>query len=199
MADPLKLGPAADAGHVSPTALGCLAIVGRMHGVNLSVEQMVRDNLLSRATRSRPNSCCNCARKAGFRCKTLNLKWGGILELNQAMPCIVRFRNGSSMVLLRLDMQGGIAKVVLQDPNADADNLLIIDRIRFEDAWSGDTILIKRNYAIEDETKPFGFGLIATLIFRERRIVARPRHQRVFAELPGPHARSCSGSCCRTA
>ena len=37
-------------------------------------------------------------------------------------------------------------RIVLQDPNADEDALLIVDRIRFEDAWSGDVVLIKRNY-----------------------------------------------------
>ena len=43
--------------------------------------------------------------------------------------------------------------------------------VRFEEAWSGDVILVKRNYEISDENQPFSFGLIAALIFRERWIV----------------------------
>ena len=62
-------------------------------------------------------------------------------------------------------------RVVLQDPNADEDAHLIVDRIRFEDAWAGEVVLIKRNYEITDETKPFSLGLVAALIFRERWIV----------------------------
>ena len=36
--------------------------------------------------------------------------------------------------------------MVLQDPNADEDAALVIDRVRFEDAWTGDVVLVKRDY-----------------------------------------------------
>ena len=62
-------------------------------------------------------------------------------------------------------------RVVLQDPNAADDALLVIDRVRFEDAWSGDVILVKRNYDIADENQPFSLGLVAALLFRERWVV----------------------------
>src|SRR5271169_5777264 len=75
------------------------------------------------------------------------------------------------MVLLRLAGDADATHVVLQDPNADDNALLVIDRIRFEEAWSGDVILIKRNYDISDEKQPFSLGLIAALIFRERWVV----------------------------
>ena len=60
---------------------------------------------------------------------------------------------------------------MLQDPNAADDAVLVIDRVRFEEAWSGDVILVKRNYDISDENQPFSIGLIAALIFRERWVV----------------------------
>ena len=60
---------------------------------------------------------------------------------------------------------------ILQDPNAHEDAPLVIDRVRFEEAWTGDIILVKRNYDIADETQPFSIGFIAALIFRERWIV----------------------------
>ena len=62
-------------------------------------------------------------------------------------------------------------RIVLRDPNAAEDALLVIDRPRFEDIWSGDVVLVKRNYEISDESQPFSFGLVAALLFRERRIV----------------------------
>jgi ATP-binding cassette subfamily B protein len=64
-----------------------------------------------------------------------------------------------------------VVRVVLQDPNASNDALLLIDRVRFEDVWTGDVILLKRNYDISDETQPFSIGLVAALLFRERWIV----------------------------
>ena len=75
------------------------------------------------------------------------------------------------MVLLRLAGGPEETRVVLQDPNAADDASLIIDRVRFEDAWTGEVILLKRNYEISDETQPFSIGLITALIFRERWIV----------------------------
>ena len=68
-------------------------------------------------------------------------------------------------------MSGDAARIALQDPNAADDALLVIDRNRFEEAWSGDVILVKRNYDISDESQPFSFGLITALLFRERWIV----------------------------
>ena len=59
----------------------------------------------------------------------------------------------------------------MQDPNAGEDALLVIDRIRFEEAWSGEVILVKRDYDIYDEDQPFSIGFIAALIFRERWVV----------------------------
>ena len=75
------------------------------------------------------------------------------------------------MVLLRLTGASDNTHVVLQDPNAGEDALLVIDRIRFEEAWSGEVILVKRNYDISDESQPFSIGFIAALIFRERWVV----------------------------
>ena len=77
------------------------------------------------------------------------------------------------MVVLRVDgdAEGETHRVVLQDPNAHEDAPLVIDRVRFEEAWTGDIILVKRNYDIADETQPFSIGFIVALIFRERWLV----------------------------
>jgi len=43
--------------------------------------------------------------------------------------------------------------------------------MQFEAVWDGAALLIKRDYRINDEEQPFGIPLIASLVFRERRIV----------------------------
>ena len=48
---------------------------------------------------------------------------------------------------------------------------LIIDQLRFERVWTGEVLLVKRNYDIADETQPFSIGLIVALLFRERWVV----------------------------
>ena len=61
--------------------------------------------------------------------------------------------------------------MILRDPKAGEDAKLVVDRIRFEEAWTREVVLLRRNYDLADEEQPFSLGLIAGLILRERRIV----------------------------
>src|SRR5262249_7897605 len=139
-------------------------------GVHLSVPQLVHDNLLTGETVTAAQ-LLRCARSAGLKAKVANLAKKELMQLKKALPAIVTLKNGSNMVLLRLDGGPDEVRVILQDPNADADALLVVDPIRFEEAWSGDVILVKRNYDVSDENQPFSIGLVAAFIFRERWVV----------------------------
>ena len=55
---------------------------------------------------------------------------------------------------------GETPSVTLQDPNAGEDALLHIDEARFCSAWTGEVILVKRDYSVRDEDQPFGLWLI---------------------------------------
>src|SRR5208337_4083347 len=61
--------------------------------------------------------------------------------------------------------------VQLRDPKGGPEAVFKIDRPRFEEAWSGEVVLLRRDYDITDEEQPFSFGLIASLVFRERGLV----------------------------
>ena len=160
----------ADVDPMPPSGLECLVIVARQHGLHLTPTQLIKDNLLTDQDVT-PGQLVRCAEKAGMRSKLVKLDWDGLSHLKKALPAIVRLRNGSYMVLLRVEGDANNTRIVLRDPNAAEDALLVIDQPRFEDIWSGDVILAKRNYEISDESQPFSFGLVAALMFRERRIV----------------------------
>ncbi len=152
-----------------PSGLECLMIVARQHGLHLTTTQLIHDNLLTDQEVTL-GELLKCANSSGMTAKAVKLDWKGLQQLKKALPAIVWLRDGSSMVLLRLDGDENNMRVVLRDPNAAEDALLIIDQLRFEDIWSGDVVLVKRNYEISDETQPFSFGLVTALLFRERRI-----------------------------
>jgi subfamily B ATP-binding cassette protein HlyB/CyaB len=157
-------------GSSAPSGLGCLVIVARHHGLHLTVPQLIHDNVLS----SREVSVAEilkCAQSAGFKAKAVDLDWDGLAHLKKALPAIVCLKNGGTLVLLRLEGEKDSVRLVLQDPNADEDALLVIDRARFEEVWTGEVVLLKRDYEIADESQPFSLGLVAALVFRERRIV----------------------------
>jgi subfamily B ATP-binding cassette protein HlyB/CyaB len=152
------------------SGLACLVMVARHSGVHLSVPQLIHDNVLTGQQVSTAQ-LLKCARSAGLKAKVAHLNWDGLSHLKKALPAIITLKNGASMVLLRLAGTPDEPRVVLQDPDAADDAVLVIDRVRFEDAWSDDVILVKRNYEISDENQPFSIGLISALLFRERWIV----------------------------
>jgi ATP-binding cassette subfamily B protein len=152
------------------SGLACLVIVARHGGVHLSVPQLMHDNVLTGQQISTVE-LLKCARSAGLKAKATRLTWDKLSHLKKALPAIVTLKNGASMVLLRVTGGPNDTRVVLQDPNAADDAVLVIDQIRFQDAWSGEVILVKRNYDISDESQPFSIGLVSALIFRERWVV----------------------------
>src|ERR1700674_1148916 len=60
--------------------------------------------------------------------------------------------------------------VVLRDPNSTEEAPLLLDEARFTAAWTGDVILIKRDYRLRDEDRPFGLGWVAGQLLQDRRI-----------------------------
>jgi ATP-binding cassette, subfamily B, bacterial HlyB/CyaB len=162
-----KAGLASLEDQKSASGLGCLVIVARQHGLHLTPEQLVHDNLLSSPEVSFAD-LTKCAEKAGLKAEALQLEWSELPHLKRALPAIVRLKNGANMVLTRVDVDDKSAWVVLQDPNANDGAPLVIDRLRFESSWTGHLLLVKRNYDIADETQPFSLGLITALLFRER-------------------------------
>lgn len=168
--DPRKVDDAGFSKARDHSALTCLEIVARQHGLTLSVPQLIHDNMLA-GEEIGAAQLLKCATSAGLKAKFVHLNWAALSNLKKALPAIIMFKNGTSMVLRNLDGGEEHPRVVLQDPNAADDALLVIDRARFEDAWSGDTVLVKRNYDIADENQPFSIGLVSALIFRERWLV----------------------------
>lgn len=152
------------------SGLACLVIVARHSGLHLSVPQLIHENVLAGQEVSNAQ-LLKCAQSAGLKAKIAHLTWNELSHLKKALPAIVTLKNGASMVLLRVTGGPDDTRVVLQDPNASDDAPLVIDQVRFEEAWNGDVILVKRNYEISDESQPFSIGLVSALVFRERWLV----------------------------
>ena len=157
-------------GSAEPSALACLVLIARQQGLDLSVSQLIHDNLLTNQEVSVPE-LLKVAAGAGLKAELVKLDWKSLAHLRKALPAIVRLKDGASMILRRVEGENEPARVVLQDPNAGEEALLIIDQARFQDVWTGEVILVKRNYEIRDEAQPFQIRLIAALIFRDRRMV----------------------------
>jgi ATP-binding cassette subfamily B protein len=149
--------------------LGSLVIAARHRGLHLSVRQLVRDNVLEPGEVSLAQLIA-IAGRSGLRAQVTRLCWRQLMTLGRALPVIVRLKNGAAMVLVRAHTAPEAQRVVLHDPNAHEDALLTLDEGHFTAAWTGEVVLVKRDYRIRDEDQPFGLGVIVGQLLRDRRI-----------------------------
>lgn len=82
----------------SPTWLRCLAIIGRSHGLNLTIPQLVQDNLLA-DDHITPEELLSCAKKAGLKSRMVRLDWNDLTHLKKALPALVKLKTGAGMIL----------------------------------------------------------------------------------------------------
>jgi len=162
---------AGDAAASGASLLGSLAIIARQHGVPLSAARLVSDHLPEGGQLSL-DRFSDIAAANGLRATRVRLVWDQLFKLGKGLPAIVLLRNGYAMVLRRTEEGPGFPRVILEDPNAHEDAPLVLDETRFTAAWTGEVVLLKREYALVDEDQPFGLSLIIGLLLRDRRLAA---------------------------
>jgi len=169
--DPPSLEPLADIEQPTGSLLGSLVIVARHRGVHLSKDQLIRDHQLD-AGDATVAETLRIAHKAGLRAHATRLRWADLFKLGPALPVIVVLKNGAAMVLLGSETRrpGWPPVIMLRDPNDHEEALLQIDEARFAAAWDGQVILVKRDYRLRDEDRPFGMGWLAGQLLRDRRV-----------------------------
>jgi subfamily B ATP-binding cassette protein HlyB/CyaB len=153
-------------GGVSPL-LECLVIAARHRGVHLSVPQLIHDHLLPPGDPPM-ETFLQIVHASGLRASATDMDWQDLMRLGKALPAIVRLRNGNVMVLLGVEPSEQTPIVILRDPKAEGETPLMLDELRFTAAWTGEIVLIKRDYRIEDDAQPFGLRMIAGRLLQNR-------------------------------
>ncbi len=150
--------------------LRSFVIAARYRGIHLTVQQLVHDHLLS-SDDVPVSKLIDIAESSGLRAVAARFAWKDLLNLGKALPVIVRLRNGSAMVVLRAEPKAEPPHVVLQDPNAREDTVLVLDQYRFAAAWTGEVVLLKRDYRVTADEQPFSLRMIVGLLLQDRRII----------------------------
>ena len=135
------------------TALQCFVAVARHHGIDLSADRIKHDYALKRdddITRLLPKM----AHSSGMRSRKLQVGWKDLRHLGEAYPAIARLANGNSVILLGFHED----KVGVLDPLADRLAVLQLDQATFCKKWNGELLLLRRTFALADESRPFGFA-----------------------------------------
>lgn len=147
--------------------LDCLAIVARDRGVELSAQTVAQAGI-SASTTIDKEQLVQIARDHGLRASITRLGPNDFTKLKTAVPAIVLLHSGEAMVLVRVAGPADALELSLQDPNAPAETVLVVDVRRLLEASSGEIILVKRDYEGAVEERPFGWSLIWGEIIRDR-------------------------------
>jgi len=146
--------------HLEPRLAGAslleaLTIAARRRGIHLSAVQLRRDHRLGPDDPT-PGALLAIARANGLRAVATRCTFARLVQMGAALPAILLLKNGSAMVLVRSEPKAQPPHVVLHDPVAGQDALLSLDEQRLGLGWSGDVILVKRDYRLRDEDQPLG-------------------------------------------
>jgi subfamily B ATP-binding cassette protein HlyB/CyaB len=143
------------------TALYCFVAVARRHGLDLSPERIKHDYALKPGENSH-SIVPGIARRYGFRAKMLRLVWRDLKRLGDAFPVIARLTNQNSVIVLGFRED----RICILDPLADRPAMLALDEATFCKRWGGHVLVLRRNYALTDEARPFGFAWFIPEILR---------------------------------
>jgi len=154
------------------TALQCLALVGRHHGLDISADRMVHDYSLENSEPSLKR-LLRVARDQGLKARHVRISWSALEKMQQAWPVMIRLANGNCVILVGIrphEQEDGrkVTQVAVFDPLADRKEFLFLDRQDLEKSWKGDAILIKKTWSVLDQNQPFSLKWFLPEILRQK-------------------------------
>jgi len=103
----------------------------------------------------------------GLTAKAMLLKWRNLFSFRETSPVIVLLRDGTAGLVVGADVKRDV--IWIKSPAAhDAEPPVAVDRLRLEQAWGGEVILVRRASSDDDSTAPFTFKWIANRVIKER-------------------------------
>ncbi len=169
-ADPMPRAPAPSKSSHPHTSLQCLVAVARHHGVDLTVQRLLHDYAIGHEQIAR-GTLVRIAKEAGLRARHVDLSWSDLSQLGEAFPVAVHLDNGNWVVVASVRGEGDDAQVLVYDPLANRSELLPIDQARFCARWRGEALLIKRDYRLADQERPFDLLWFVPELLRQRRLL----------------------------
>jgi len=148
------------------TALRCLFLLAKHHGVIVSSETLLKSNPDDTVV-----TALSLLREEGIAGKLFTGRdWQMLSGLKSAFPVMVEKTDGNWVVVANtVTLPNGVAMAGVLDPMAEGEGVKPIDRKEFEENWTGRIVLCKRQYRLRDESRPFGFAWFMPEILRNGR------------------------------
>ena len=105
---------------------------------------------------------------AGMWARAVRLRWRQLMRLPDAGPVVLLFTDGGAGLLVGANAEHNV--VLLKDPRAAAGGCAIaVDKLRLEQIWSGEAVLLRHARGQPEADKPFGLRWLAGLVLQEKR------------------------------
>ena len=151
--------------HSAHTGLACLAALAKRHRLDLTVPRLIHDYQLSEEVA--PKRLASIASRAGLRARHQRTDWSSLVNFGKLFPVIARCGDGTYLIVAGATReengQGGVAVI---DPRQGAD-IQFLSPEAFREKWTGDVLLLSRNYRFFDEDQPFSLRWFASEVLRQ--------------------------------
>ena len=109
-------------------------------------------------------------REQGLQARGTRLKWKNLFSFRETTPVVLLLKDGSAGLIVGADHKRDI--VWIKSPTArDQDPPVAVDRLRLEQAWGGEVVLMRRAVGLSDGEAPFTFGWIFNQVAVEKRFL----------------------------
>ena len=157
---------------IKHTALRCLALVARHHGIDMSADRLIHEYSLEEEEPSL-RRVLRIAKDSGFKARHVRLTWKQLDKMGQAFPAIARLENGNYVIMIGLrqhETEDGktVEQVAIFDPLADRQDFIFLTQQEFENSWKGETILTKKSHSFLDKDQPFSLKWFIPEILKQR-------------------------------
>jgi subfamily B ATP-binding cassette protein HlyB/CyaB len=150
------------------SAIQCLAAVAQHHGLQVLPERLLHDYALD-AHEPGSGLLVKIAEDIGLKAQVKTYNWDALGNLEAVFPLMARMAEGKTVIIAGLHrLEGNDFQLATLDPQGNASQILFKTRDEFCAAWSGEIILLKREYRLLDENQPFGLAWFIPEILRQR-------------------------------
>ena len=149
------------------TTVQCLAAIAQHHRLPINPERLIEDYALG-AQEPPVATVLRMAADIGLKAKRDKLSWANLLAQEGVFPLIAKMKDGNCVIVMGATPQDG-GKVAVLNPLADkAGEALLIAQDAFCALWQGEVFLMKRLYALPQDSQPFGFRWFIPEIMKQK-------------------------------
>jgi ATP-binding cassette subfamily B protein len=153
------------------TALQCVALLARHHGIDVSADRLIHDYSLANETPSLRKILRIC-KDSGIKARHARMTWKQLRKLGEGFPAMAKLSNGNYVILVgmrKVEDESGeaVEQIAAFDPLASQQGFIFLTREKFESSWKGEVILAKRTYSMLDADQPFSLKWFIPEIMRQ--------------------------------